>query len=780
MTQRREPTTAGYSWVALLASLVIFRLVVGFDPFPWWSGDPTIMPAPLVSLTPVWSLVTDGLTLLAAAGVVFSLAHQRRTVGITTATLFGCGLAAATYHSMADRINALDTLIYASHWTASLAAGIACFAAGREPKLRGLLAGAVFGVIAMLAAKGAMQVFVEHPMTVQMFAEQKAALFEAQGWSPGSPMALAYERRLMQAEATGWLGMSNVMGTMAAASFVAFVGMLLGVWPHRAKARGAVAVLACATVISAIALALTKSKGGMVACGSGVVLLVIAALWSRRQSVLALGRWSLLIGPLIVLSPLVAVIVRGQVGERIGELSLFFRWFYMQAAVRIIGEHPVTGVGPTGFKEAYLLAKNPLSPEEVSLPHSVMLDWISTLGLGGWAWAMLLLWLASRIGRAVFVAPPPSVEDVVPLDRVHVRKVAFLVFAGATLAAAFIERPLASIDVMAVRIFGMLAGTFITVQVARIVADFATTRLTVIALGAAAFAALLHAQIELTGTHMGAAPWFMAVVGLAAGAWIPGHAPPLAAVAARQFLILGALAAIGIVVGIAKVGPWEASLGKAAAQVEDLPTFSTRYSVLRNGKPSDGDSWQSLATDLGLLTGKAVSTHPDAVGSALQVWSVNSLAAASQYLEGASRASPSHLPTLRSLTKLQSQRASTTGDAVLGSRAVDMADDFASHYPSAQSLGWLALINRSLAEMLQQPERITAAEASLLRACVLAPYELPYVVQLAEVRQKMGKRAEAGESARKALELDAITRLDPLKSLSPAERERMKKLAEGG
>ncbi|MDI1289305.1 MAG: hypothetical protein PSX37_05045, partial [bacterium] len=427
-----------------------------------------------------------------------------------------------------------------------------------------------------------------------------------------------------------------------------------------------------------------------------------------------------------------------------------------------------------------LLAKNPLSPEEVSLPHSVMLDWISTLGLGGWAWAMLLLWFASRIGRAVFVAPKESAEDVVPLDRVRFRKVAFLVFAGATLVAAFIERPLASVDVMAVRIFGMLAGTFIMVNVARVVADFASNRLTVIALGVAAFAALLHAQIELTGTHMGAAPWFMAVVGVAAGTWIPGHLPPLATLAARQFPILAVLAAVGVGVGVANALPWESSLRKAAACVEDLPTFSTRYSTLRGGKRAAGDdSWSSLATDLGRVTGRSVSTDPDAVGGALQGWTVQSLETSSQHLLAAYRASPSHLPTLRAYTKLQFQRAGVTQDSNMSGIALDAASRFSERYPTSQSIAWYALALRSKAESAPQPAWLPFVEPLLLKVCRLAPYELPYVVQLADVQQSIGKKAEAQASARKALELDALTRLDPLKSLNPAERERMKKLAEG-
>ena len=59
--------------------------------------------------------------------------------------------------------------------------------------------------------------------------------------------------------------------------------------------------------------------------------------------------------------------------------------------MRVFGDHALTGVGPDGFQQAYLFAKNPLSPEEVSSPHSILFDWLSTLGVAGLAWGALLV-----------------------------------------------------------------------------------------------------------------------------------------------------------------------------------------------------------------------------------------------------------------------------------------------------------------------------------------------------------------------------------------------------
>ncbi|HQR39835.1 MAG TPA: hypothetical protein PLF26_15715, partial [Blastocatellia bacterium] len=76
-------------------------------------------------------------------------------------------------------------------------------------------------VAAVLAFRGIEQVFIEHPGTVENFKRNRDAILAAQGWPPDSAMARGYERRLMQAEATGWFGLSNVYASFAAASSVA-------------------------------------------------------------------------------------------------------------------------------------------------------------------------------------------------------------------------------------------------------------------------------------------------------------------------------------------------------------------------------------------------------------------------------------------------------------------------------------------------------------------------------------------------------------------------------
>src|SRR5690606_14992553 len=97
-----------------------------------------------------------------------------------------------------------------------------------------------------------------------------------------------------------------------------------------------------------------------------------------------------------VILPLAAIALRGLLGERLGELSLLFRSFYLRGAIAIIADHPLLGVGPAGFKDAYMLAKPAIAPEDVTSAHSVLFDLGATLGLAGLAWIALLAWWTWR------------------------------------------------------------------------------------------------------------------------------------------------------------------------------------------------------------------------------------------------------------------------------------------------------------------------------------------------------------------------------------------------
>jgi len=160
------------------------------------------------------------------------------------------------------------------------------------------------------------------------------------------------------------------------------------------------------TLLGLTALGLSFSKGAtlaLVATGAATLVAIVAARLLRWGAwwwrTVAFGAVALVFG---------AVLMRGAIGEpdtAAGERSLLFRYHYLQAASRMIAEHPVEGVGPGLFKTRYLTAKNPLNPEDVSDPHSVFASYLSTLGAGGAAWAIALLLVLGHVGRAAATAP---------------------------------------------------------------------------------------------------------------------------------------------------------------------------------------------------------------------------------------------------------------------------------------------------------------------------------------------------------------------------------------
>ena len=144
---------------------------------------------------------------------------------------------------------------------------------------------------------------------------------------------------------------------------------------------------------------MTRSKGAALAAGAGFALLVAPLTGGSRRSFVE--RHGSAIAVVMVVGVFAAILARGLLVPEswLGERSLLFRWHYLVGAARITGEQALTGVGPDGFQGAYMMARLPRSPEEVTSAHSMFVDWISMLGVSGLAWAALvgiLLWRAGR------------------------------------------------------------------------------------------------------------------------------------------------------------------------------------------------------------------------------------------------------------------------------------------------------------------------------------------------------------------------------------------------
>ncbi len=752
----------------IICAIALTRACSTFDPFPGWSGDPLAMPAPIIGITPVISLAMDAATLL--AGSLILLKGSPSVFVRVGLVLLMAGAGAAALHARPDQHDSLDNFVIGASWVAALGGAIALRHACRHAALRTLATACLLAIIPVLAVRGGVQVFSEHPETVAEFNRNKQQFLEAQGWTAGSPPALAYERRLVQAEASAWFGLANVFASLMAGALVAFTGGAL--LRLRGDADEATAgtrpriVLGVAAVLAAAGLVLAGAKGGYAAAFVGFGALTV--VWVRPSLSARLGGW---LAVSAVFAALLAVVCRGVVGERIGELSIYFRWMYMQGAARIFAAHPWLGVGPAGFKDAYMLAKPAISPEDVASPHSVLLDYAATLGIGGVCLGGLWLGLVFSAGRGLFTPAAPDASDAR-------RTMQFASFcaSAAILASAWLERPLATPESTFMRLIGLAGAVAVVWAVVRTASGRSNVMWPAVAAAAVALAA--HAQIEMTMITSGSGPWIALLLAVAAPAVTDTSAP------VRRHSP-AALATCGLCAAIIAMLPgvvsWERALRSAYDSAARVAEFMGRAQNVLSGAARD-DSPAQLAADLSAATNQTVAAEPRAIAAATERVRETGVNAAREQLEAALQAQPNHFPTARSLSRLclqQAQSMATGADkAKLIDRGVRVSlDAAAKHGGGAAAWAWLATAREAAGKADPDRNEQMGQIDALAAAAALAPHEPTYQVRLARAYQAKGSAAQAKEWAARALATDRDLRLDPLRQLTSQEREEMKRLS---
>ncbi|MFZ4574327.1 MAG: O-antigen ligase family protein [Phycisphaerales bacterium] len=773
---RQPPLPAGLlPLAAALVALVLVRAQSAFDPFPFWSSDPTIMEAPTIAITPAKAVLFDVLTLLNAAALVCRLPAALRP-GPIAAAAFAASALAAVARGLVNSHAPLDDLIIGAGWTSAVGAAIALHAASALPALRRFLLACLTGAIAAVSARAVVQVFIEHPMSVRTFLQTKSQVFEAQGWSPGSQMALSYERRIMQADASAWFGISNILATFASACGVFFTGLLAaGLRRDEPSRRATSPLIWCGLCLGLVAsvgtLYLTGSKGGGVAFALGIGVLATGFLARRAGARLPpwTHRW---LGAAAVAASLGAVGLRGIIGDRIGELSLLFRSFYLEASARIFAQNP-WGVGPSGFKDAYLLAKNPLSPEDVASPHNILADWMCCLGIAGLGWcALWLIWISGAASQSTADAADDQTEDR-PLMRA-----AFITLAAPALFGAMIEQRAATPEGLMIRLGSIILGAVIASAVLRGM----TFRAIGPALAGAACTLAAHAQIELTPTAMASCGWFLCLCAALGGRTSrPAKSLPWAT----------PVALLGIAGVIASQSPrvwrWESALTSAAAAVERLPELRARRDALARGKAlQPGDTPLGFYNEISKLAG-GNPTPPQNLGEAIDATLARvRLAAvtnAARDLEYAAAATPWHFETLRALSSLdlELQLSRTPANGLVPASEFDgRLEAFATATGKATAWGWLGVLRDASAERSRLPEAREAAYRAWERASEAAPHDPSYASRAAFAALAAGRKGEAAELAARALRVDEQMRLDPLRQLPKADRARLEQLRSGG
>ena len=303
------------------------------------------------------------------------------------------------------------------------------------PRSRGESAALALVVVATgvtLAVYGLYQVPIEITRLRVDYQNNPTAMLAKLQIAPGTPSALAFEKRLMASnEPYSTFGLANSLAGFLVAALVLLVGVGLenlrrdqrsGRWTSLILAVGpGLAILIC--------LLLTKSRSAWV----GLVVALAALAWGYRSAIPR--RWLLGVGGII------AALVLGLVGAGVAsrqldvqilteaKKSLGYRWQYWEGAWGIITHAPPPfapvassggllgtsaaepvassssafwwGVGPANFAGPYLRHKLPEASEEIQDPHNLIMEVWAESGL----FAVLALGASLTLGVARILSP---------------------------------------------------------------------------------------------------------------------------------------------------------------------------------------------------------------------------------------------------------------------------------------------------------------------------------------------------------------------------------------
>ncbi len=818
--------TRGAVFVLLAAPAVLRGLIV-IASNPFFSIDPRLLPVPLEGLGPAGSTALDALALLGCLLALGAEVVDRRGVDLKLLLLFLLPIPVLAWHGWNDA----EQMRVGSQWIGAMATAVGAAHLAREVRWRILLLGAAVALTIPLAIKGVYQVTIEYGDTLRSFEQNKTTLLESQGWEPGSSAAEIYFRRLTQREATGWLSLSNVYGSLMAMLATFWVGAALAVARSKLQS-GWLGIVIIAAAAALAGLTVSFSKGAVAAAVIGLVLAAMCLMPRRWKQHLRPHTATLTVG-LIALA-LVVTALRGMLFpdslQSADGYSLLFRWQYWTGAARMFAAHPFTGVGPGGFQNAYLLARPLLSPEEVASPHSVYIDWLAGGGLLGAAWVVLTLVLLRRAAPLAATSERSSTEpadaaataalaDSKPHEHgmtaapstklVWVCSISLALLSGG--AAWFLNRRAFFIDYDVLLMPLSLIGMATTVALVAFIVRHVSLGLLRWAVWAALTVVLLHSQIEMTMTQPGSAAIVMLLLGTASGKLNPaaehrarrGSPPAMLALVVVAAVVAGHL--VAVVLPTARI---QSHLRTAHAALESIGSVRTALSQARGTRDLNerlghlqraesqlqrvGESvdlqgtWREIQSAVRLNDGprvqRLVSTGATALDEALSRLEVDKVAAALTEFEQARRLRPLDEIAWREasrlwmhLATLHDSRGDTANRDEAAAIACQLAEQFADDRPEEANAA--AMAARRWYERRQfTPDAVSLDKAIewQQRVVALDPNGLDSRRTLAQMLDEAARTSEALAAYQRTLEINDNMRLDPLKQLSPSQLVRVR------
>lgn len=327
-----------------------------------------------------WSLVLCGVLAAAALGLlaVSAPAPGRRFV---TSLLILSPLAVTAILLAPARARALDQ---AAAFAILLVAGVMGVRLVREARAITL----VSVTLVLLGTVAGVQALLQHHV---LYPQQLEILRSA-----AQPESAGLMLRLAAGRPAGPFILPAVLGTFLAMSLPPGVVLMV-----RARSGPARLGLLAALSLQGYALLLTRSFGAiLVACVALLLLLPLLSRPLRRVAAMAI------VVALLAGSGYFLHARRAELGYAPGSDPVSLRLGNWQAAVEMIGDHPMFGIGPGGFGTSYTLYMRP-GMNETRYAHNSYLQIIACWGL----WALvplgaLLAGSVSAVRRMVSVRDP--------------------------------------------------------------------------------------------------------------------------------------------------------------------------------------------------------------------------------------------------------------------------------------------------------------------------------------------------------------------------------------
>ena len=606
-------------WLAvLLAATVVLRLLLPITPDRIFDVDPGQVAGPMSAMGPAAATLLDAL-LIGLSAITFWSVGRRRGIDLKLIVLLTLPLPVLAWHSDGDFLQTWRAL----DWFAAATTGVALGHLVAVRRVRVVVLAMLLGGIVVMAGRGVHQVAIEHAETVSFFDANQADILAARGWLEDSPAALAFERRLRQPEATGWIGFSNIFSGCAAAGCIGLLSVVV-VSRRRGHEAGGLVLLGLAALTMAVLVGVNGSKGAIAAGALGLIVmwLLFGSFGSKfraRPGVIILAA---------SVAAFFAVLLRGWLPESfLGDRSLLFRWHYFQGAWGMLTSSPLVGVGPDGFQDAYLQLKPPRSPEDVASAHSMGVDWLASMGVVGIAWIIAAC-------RLILQPTDSTTDDEPPVTAGFVWTASWriaVVVGGLGLFAIqwFVESPL-EVDGVLLRVVAITMGIFVGVVVVGLLADVSGSMVRAVAVAAAVVIAA-QAQIEMLFWQSGSAAFCWAFLAVAGGARsIRGTTRsnlrssiriPIVAACFALLAIVSLFAALRIEISDAQVRRSVADLHRTLDDDRPLPSASDRRVAalgLSAGIVEDGD-WNDDRRIRGAIQQFMAAGEPADVGEALRI-----------------------------------------------------------------------------------------------------------------------------------------------------------------